>query len=518
MNDSVIQPANCDEAKANRNLAIWVGVLGLGAFALFYALFFALMLLRPGLLFKLMPMPSITEAALSDGNRTYLLSQKIDMSTIDPRQQRPPEIQHFLSLLTGGKAGAEEAIPPYASAGGANGRLLFLDEGVYRTYDGSRWLEEHSEAIGKNPRGILAPAGLYVLSTSAAGPQLSLIAAATTVNLPLPADYLAGQEKGPCSCVKLALYQGKLCLFWTGKDSISWSILDGETWSPVATSQHSGGYEVIADDRNLYFFQREGEGLERKLSYSVFANNEWSGPVQLPLEGGFTNWDVFIQQGQLKLFVQQFTTSTLSTIEKGALVAPLRLKGPFDPFPMIGWAVSLFVLSSALTVLVIFGVSAGIRRFKKRIWREGDAEYEFASLFRRFLAAMLDKLLLLVPPGLIIALALPGLDEIQGNPLRFIVTIFSALALVFVGGFLYHSLLEGLYGQTLGKRICGIRVLKGDFSPCGLSAGFLRNLLRIADAFFYYLVAVIAMAANLKWQRVGDVVADTIVVKVRRRE
>lgn len=60
--------------------------------------------------------------------------------------------------------------------------------------------------------------------------------------------------------------------------------------------------------------------------------------------------------------------------------------------------------------------------------------------------------------------------------------------------------------------------MKADFSPCGLGAGFLRNLLRIADAFFYYLVAIIAMAANLKWQRVGDVVADTVVVKVRKGE
>ena len=130
---------------------------------------------------------------------------------------------------------------------------------------------------------------------------------------------------------------------------------------------------------------------------------------------------------------------------------------------------------------------------------------------------MLDNLVLLIPPGIVIALALPGLDDIQGNPFLFMLPMFSALALFFVGGFLYHSLLEGLYGQTLGKKICGIRVLKADFSPCGLSAGFLRNLLRIADAFFYYLVAVISLAATFKWQRVGDLVADTVVVKEDRR-
>jgi uncharacterized RDD family membrane protein YckC len=59
-------------------------------------------------------------------------------------------------------------------------------------------------------------------------------------------------------------------------------------------------------------------------------------------------------------------------------------------------------------------------------------------------------------------------------------------------------------------------VLKADFTPCGLSAGFLRNLLRIADAFFYYLVAAISLAGTVKWQRIGDLVADTVVVRDKR--
>jgi len=33
------------------------------------------------------------------------------------------------------------------------------------------------------------------------------------------------------------------------------------------------------------------------------------------------------------------------------------------------------------------------------------------------------------------------------------------------------------------------------------------------DSFFYYLVAVIALAGTLKWQRLGDLAADTVVVR-----
>lgn len=196
MNDSVIQPGSSEEAKANRNLAIWVGVLGAGVLGLFYVLFFAIMIIRPGLMFKLFPTLSITNAAISDGNRTYLLLQKIDMSTIDRRQNSQPEIKHFIAALAGTKPGAKQEIPAYEHVSGANNRLLFVSKGSYRIYDGSRWVEERSEAIGKDPRGIIAPAGLYVLSSNESGPQLSLIEPGKTVSIPLPAEYLACYEKG----------------------------------------------------------------------------------------------------------------------------------------------------------------------------------------------------------------------------------------------------------------------------------------------------------------------------------
>jgi hypothetical protein len=426
VNDSVIQPDNGIEAKANRNLAIWIGCLALGMFVLSYVLFFAVMIMEPGLMFKLIPAPSFTDSVISDGNRTYLLLQKMEMSNIDPRQKNKPEVKHVMSILEGAEPGASQEIPPYEHASGANNRLLFLNKGVYRIYDGSRWLEERSGAIGKEPRGILAPAGLYVLSRNESGTHLSLIATGAAVKIPLPGEYLAGKENNQCPCEKLALYKGRLCLFWKEKESISWAILNGDRWSPAATSPYSGGYEVISDDKALYLFQSEGDGPDRRLSYSVFANDAWSGLVRLPIRGGFMSWDVFIRQGKLRLFVQRFPTPMLYTIEKDALVDPVRLKGPFDPFRMMGGRMALLIIiPNVLSFLAVFAVSMGIRRFKKRIWRENGAEYEFATLFRRFLAKMLDSLVLLVPPGIIIALAMHGMEkEIEGHPFLFMFKIF----------------------------------------------------------------------------------------------
>ena len=50
-------------------------------------------------------------------------------------------------------------------------------------------------------------------------------------------------------------------------------------------------------------YDHRNDGLDRKISYIVFANNEWSGPVHLPIKGGVTNWDVFMDPAQSKYYL-----------------------------------------------------------------------------------------------------------------------------------------------------------------------------------------------------------------------
>ncbi|MFC7204288.1 RDD family protein [Haloferax namakaokahaiae] len=88
---------------------------------------------------------------------------------------------------------------------------------------------------------------------------------------------------------------------------------------------------------------------------------------------------------------------------------------------------------------------------------------------------------------------------------------FIASFATFVG---YFFLLEGYWnGQTVGKRLVGIKVVKEDGSPCDLMSSFMRNLLRIIDGLFYYLVGFVVMAISDKRQRIGDRLAGTVVVR-----
>jgi uncharacterized RDD family membrane protein YckC len=79
---------------------------------------------------------------------------------------------------------------------------------------------------------------------------------------------------------------------------------------------------------------------------------------------------------------------------------------------------------------------------------------------------------------------------------------------------LYYILLEGYLGQTVGKMLLGIKVVREDNGEVpGLGGATIRTLLRIVDGIFNYLVAFITVLISGKNQRFGDMAAHTLVVR-----
>jgi len=79
----------------------------------------------------------------------------------------------------------------------------------------------------------------------------------------------------------------------------------------------------------------------------------------------------------------------------------------------------------------------------------------------------------------------------------------------------YHVLLEWKFdGQTLGKRAIGLRVVRTGGTPITATEALLRNLMRVADWLPppFYMVGVLVSAADARFRRIGDLVADTMVV------
>ena len=78
----------------------------------------------------------------------------------------------------------------------------------------------------------------------------------------------------------------------------------------------------------------------------------------------------------------------------------------------------------------------------------------------------------------------------------------------------YYTVFEGILGFTPGKLMAQIRVVQSDGSPVGLPRAFLRNLLRIIDIQFFYLLGAFLVWKTPWQQRCGDLVAKTLVVRL----
>lgn len=93
------------------------------------------------------------------------------------------------------------------------------------------------------------------------------------------------------------------------------------------------------------------------------------------------------------------------------------------------------------------------------------------------------------------------------------------LLIVFAGFWAYDVVCEVWFdGQTLGKRMNGLRVVNADGTPVTLLPSVLRNLMRVVDLLpGVYGVGLGCCLADRHFRRVGDIVAGTMVVHVLER-
>jgi uncharacterized RDD family membrane protein YckC len=140
--------------------------------------------------------------------------------------------------------------------------------------------------------------------------------------------------------------------------------------------------------------------------------------------------------------------------------------------------------------------------------------YEVAGIGSRFLAALLDSFLILVlmfiaylTAGLLMTII--GTDDFGTAAIAF----FGLIAFVILWG--YYILFEIIWnGQSPGKRLQGLRVLRQDGTPVSASEATIRNLIRIIDFLpFAYGVGVVTMFINGQSRRLGDLAAGTLVIR-----
>ena len=144
-----------------------------------------------------------------------------------------------------------------------------------------------------------------------------------------------------------------------------------------------------------------------------------------------------------------------------------------------------------------------------------DLEYEAAGLGYRLLATLLDGLFMAVYI-VIIGLLLGVINWINAGIIHSHQYLLgTALVVLGLPVLLYHFLSETfMNGQSLGKKIMGIKVVKLDGTQAGVSSYMIRSLFRVIDVHLTNgLAALISIAVSEKSQRLGDMAAGTTVIK-----
>jgi len=156
-----------------------------------------------------------------------------------------------------------------------------------------------------------------------------------------------------------------------------------------------------------------------------------------------------------------------------------------------------------------------------------DLRLPIAGIGSRFIAILVDSLIQIVAEIVMVLVVVIFISAAQRGRLNemsdttgkwFVAAIVLFHFLLYWG---YFALFEAFWnGQTPGKRLVKIRVIKDSGRQITLFEALARNLIRVVDVFppNLYLVGLITMLCNRQQKRLGDFVAGTIVVHERTTE
>jgi uncharacterized RDD family membrane protein YckC len=140
-----------------------------------------------------------------------------------------------------------------------------------------------------------------------------------------------------------------------------------------------------------------------------------------------------------------------------------------------------------------------------------ELEYELGSLGDRIVGAIIDWLVIFA--YIIIVGVTISFTNTKANSIMYLLVIL--LLPIFFYDLISELLLNG---QSLGKKVMGIRVISLSGQQPSFSQYLNRWVFRLIDmTFTSNMLAVILVAATEKKQRLGDIIAGTVLVKIKPR-
>ncbi len=335
---------------------------------------------------------------------------------------------------------------------------------------------------------------------------------------------------GRAQQVALVAQGGAPVIFWRSEigdrpePGLRASRLSGETWTSLPACPHpQRGFYAAAVRGSTIVLVRESTDPEvhDRLLLSRFNGTTWTeAPGGLPLPPalhGQRGRGLGLLATDDGLLLARADRSGLHILKADPAGRDWRLSATPFAISTSGPWLSFLLLAVLLVGLTLFMLKQHLAR---RAGHRASGRRAPVGL----LASPLDRALALIIDGMLLA-PLPLLLLFTGGTYKVLglwKTEWRTLYWAWLAGaILYTTVAEARWGRTVGKSLLGLRVRSaGGGRPSGHQV-LLRNLLRIVDfwpvAFgrfeLPYLVALVCVALTPRRQRLGDLLARTLVVK-----
>jgi len=143
-----------------------------------------------------------------------------------------------------------------------------------------------------------------------------------------------------------------------------------------------------------------------------------------------------------------------------------------------------------------------------------NLDYKIVGLGERILAFLIDGFILYMY-AFLVDLISDALGLIYDDSW----TLRGLAALIFLPAMGYSLLMHSLFnGQTVGKMLLGMRVVRLDGGPVHWSNLLVRWMLRLVDIWLFLgTVGILSILFSQRGQRVGDAAAGTVVISTKKK-
>lgn len=331
----------------------------------------------------------------------------------------------------------------------------------------------------------------------------------------------------------------------------------------VRAVEHQGGLALfVLDGSELRFRQAKlGDALGNPRAWPTVARDVWqheAGPTagnafavvvarsrsRMSTEVEVYRWDgslvVSSGKSEIRSSLHDFGVVTdpgsdrVRVVSRGAPRSDLTLtvfdaSGRVESRPAGGDSFLQLMLwpqlfSLVFNVALCLGLAALLTRWMRAFRGDqleiGGRTIELASLTRRGLAQVVDSLFHSLPFLAAAVLLVAGvLDWVElfttpRGTLAMLGVVFGSLIWGLLS-FVLMAFAEAKRGKTPGKLLFGIRTVGVDLEPCGFVRALLRNMCEYADGMLTFAVGMTVAALTEKRQRLGDLAAQTLVIRDR---